>query len=63
MLIEVIIMPILKNILKVKATSCFLSVISKIITVLAAPKIVKFPTIALPVASAIQDIVSDEEKP
>ena len=63
MLTEVTIIPILKNSLKVKVTLCLFSAASKIITVLAAPRMVKFPAIVLPAASAIQDIVSDEEKP
>jgi hypothetical protein len=55
--------PILKNSLKVKVIPCFLSAVSKIITLLAAPKIVKFPAIVLPAASAIHDIVSIDEIP
>ena len=50
--------PILKNSLNVKVTSCFLSTAFKIITSLAAPKIVKFPAIVLPTARAINDIVN-----
>lgn len=48
MFAEVTITPILKNSLKVKVALCLLSAASKIITLLAAPKIVKFPAIVLP---------------
>ncbi len=59
----VTIIPILKNSLKVKVTLCLFSAVSKIITLLAAPKIVKVPAIVLPAASAIQGIVSIAENP
>lgn len=61
-LAAVTITPILKNSLKVKVT-CRLSAASKIITLLAAPKIVKFPAIVLPAANTIHDIISIDEKP
>ena len=60
---KVTILPILKNSLKVKAVPCLLSAASTIITLLAAPKIVKFPAIVLPAARAIHVIALVYEKP
>lgn len=63
MFAKVTMTPILKNSLKVKVAPYLLSAASKIITLLAAPKIVKFPAIVLPAARAIHVTALVDEKP